>query len=583
MPDNHWFEFRDLASKDFSRSVWIPVKASTTITKHLNYGDLGYTEEIFLSESIAVPSNEAARLIEDWDWGAFVVHWSNKPFVANGRYFQCGDVTRNEREVDGIRLVYEQHLNPAHQTLWHLAQDFVLAYDLVREGNEWLATNEGYLVVAKETNVDGNREISIRAEFLKDYLCARSMSLLLATFRSRDHVQAEPPAFDWPDGSLEREDGLNRVSCRFWDIIEGDGAPFDSTVATFKLWRTDIDPNDDVPLLGPENDENVGSESGSFTRTGTKATRIEGQFWHKEIIQPAEFSFRLRHDEKRISIEYVVEPDGAKALGGDLKSEDVGRWLWFSPDVINAILRVRNSSLEWYTRHTGAVFASPGERVWFGINELGLITVYASDVCSKPEWQQRIWAGHNIAPEGKVCAELLAAQVRTDPASTKAPEAFLEKAMLAFELAFQERFGFLPLRTHPELDEISRKCHRFRAIDQAGLYSLAKDLNRILVERLDIESLKQFGEKGKALGGIKLLERALATIVDPNEARDLTSVLVGIYDLRKADAHLPSSDTDNAITLTRISVSQPLIFQGGQLLHNCVSCLYGIADVLGAD
>lgn len=582
MPKKEWFEFKDVSSRDFSRSVWIPLKSSRTLEKKHNYGELGYTEEIFISETIVVPTENAAHLIEKWTWDDFLVHWTNKPFVAKGRYFECGDVTRNEREVDGARLVYEQHFNSAHRSIWHLAQDFVLAYDLLREGNEWLAVNEGYTVVAKESDADGCHEILVRAEFLKDYLCAREMSLLLATFRSREHIQSEPPPFDWPERQMDNEWGLNRISCQHWDIIEGDGLPYGSSVATFKYWRTDVDPEDDVPLLGPESDENTDSESGGFTREGTKATRIEGQFWHKEIIPPSAFSYRLRHDSKQIDIEFFVDADGKRKPSHSLSSEDVGCWLWFSPEIINTLLKLRNSNLEWYTQHTGAVFASPGERVWFGVNDLGLITVYASDVCDKPEWQQRIWAGHNIAPDGKVCAELLAAQVRTDPAGTKAPEAFLSKAVSTFDLAFSSRFGFSPLRTHPELDEIERKCHRFRSTDRAGFYALAKDLNRFLVERIDVEALKPFGEKGKNLGGIKLIERALSTVVDAEEAHGLTSVLVGIYDLRKADAHLPSKNVDDAIKLSGVNVSQSMVFQGGHLLHNTVSCLLRLAEALDA-
>jgi len=71
------------------------------------------------------------------------------------------------------------------------------------------------------------------------------------------------------------------------------------------------------------------------------------------------------------------------------------------------------------------VGCSPDYTVHFGINSLGLLNVYAKDIGLLPEWQQRIWAGYNVGPDGKVSKELLASQIDAEPADTQAPEAFL--------------------------------------------------------------------------------------------------------------------------------------------------------------
>jgi hypothetical protein len=73
------------------------------------------------------------------------------------------------------------------------------------------------------------------------------------------------------------------------------------------------------------------------------------------------------------------------------------------------------------------VSCSPDCGVHFGMNRLPLINAYAKDVALLPEWQQRIWAGHNVGPEGGVSEELLASQVRAQPARTQAPEEFLRR------------------------------------------------------------------------------------------------------------------------------------------------------------
>ncbi|MCZ4296662.1 hypothetical protein [Henriciella marina] len=380
-----WYEFRDLRGKTFNRAVWVPLKSSKTLNSRKEYGEVGWVDETLFAESIMVPSEQAVDLVQRLHWSDFNVGWSNKPYVSNDIYFEAGTFTRDERSILGRRLVLEQHLNPAHQSIWYLLHDFVLAYDLVKEGDDWLASNEGYVPVVKESNVAGEREIAVRAEFLRDYLCARNSALLVATYRSRSHITTAAPEFSWDDGGLEIEDGFDSISCRQWKVLQGDGSPLGAKVASFRMWRTDVDEAEDVPLMGPETGDNVGSESHSFERTGASATRIEGEFWHKEVIEPGAASFRLRNDPTEIRIDYIVEADGSRMSSADLRPDEIGRWLWFKPQVMNAILALPNTGLEWYTRQTGAIFACPGNRMWFGVNDLGLITVYASDIARAPE------------------------------------------------------------------------------------------------------------------------------------------------------------------------------------------------------
>jgi hypothetical protein len=56
--------------------------------------------------------------------------------------------------------------------------------------------------------------------------------------------------------------------------------------------------------------------------------------------------------------------------------------------------------------------------------------------------------------------------------------------------------------------------------------------------------------------------------------------LVGIYELRHADAHLPSKEIEEALGLVRVTQVSPYVFQGHQLLHACVSSIYHIIKVI---
>ena len=81
-------------------------------------------------------------------------------------------------------MVLEQDGNREEASQWHLHQDLVIALALKREGNVWLAINEGYIEVARlRLENDGRpRLLELRAEHLKDYLCARCMALYVSSY-----------------------------------------------------------------------------------------------------------------------------------------------------------------------------------------------------------------------------------------------------------------------------------------------------------------------------------------------------------------------------------------------------------------
>ena len=135
-------------------------------------------------------------------------------------------------------------------------------------------------------------------------------------------------------------------------------------------------------------------------------------------------------------------------------------------------------------------------------------------------------------------------------------------------------------RKHELLPEIFEKTHRFRALDDAGLFSLAKDVTRLTADSLDIKAMQGIisPPPGKNWGSLKTLENLLASKIEAQIARDILGPLVGIYNLRLA--HLPGSDIDDNFTLIGIDRSLPNIIQGYQLLDASVSSLYAIADVM---
>ncbi len=119
--------------------------------------------------------------------------------------------------------------NSAEPPTWHIHPDFVITLGLKREGNVWVAMDEGYTEVARLKLDEDNRPrlLEVRAEHLKDYLCARRMVLRISWYRERQEVVEAEPDFKWPepDGTYkEGERWEGRIQCNsrrrtaFWRI-----------------------------------------------------------------------------------------------------------------------------------------------------------------------------------------------------------------------------------------------------------------------------------------------------------------------------------------------------------------------------
>lgn len=289
----------------------------------------------------------------------------------------------------------------------------------------------------------------------------------------------------------------------------------------------------------------------------------------------------MRGDEDENLPHFIVDTDGSRKISAELRDEDIGRWLWFRPSVVNELLSHRGFSLHWYTAETGAIKSTSGYSTHFGINASELITVHAYDVAKLPAWEQFLWAASNVAPEGKVSAELLASQVKAQPADTHAVEELLFGCMRLLEAEFRKAFA-APLFSH-EIDDAASMQHvsRFSSKDQASLLRLAKELVRIFSDRLDVRSLRKlsnYPDKDK-LGSNKLLQSILAQKIGEDRAREVFAAIAGAYDMRLGDAHPTSSKISDALKLAGVDATASPLRQGEQLIRNfghAVWCIWSL-------
>lgn len=576
--NQQWFELSDIRHKKLNKSVWIPVRALQNQSLGED-GYSGYKEEFFGCASLAIPSENksAVEKIELHD-----INHSNAGYYEDGKYTPSDVYEGGTGKFIGLHLVLEQHINSVELTEWHLHQDFVASLRLKRENDSWISPNEGYIEVARLRKKANGKPclLEARAEHLKDYLCARNMELYIASYFSREATVDDASFISWSNGSSSEDTENEHWEGRILEIHEG-GFPFGQKAFIHHAARTDVEETDDIPdMSGPPTDKNIKSSSWERSSEGRKLYTVIGELWRYEWIEAAQLSPRLKGNNPESTVFFIVDEQGKKENRGTLEQQR--RWLWFKPDVIMALAHRRGGRLTWYTRDTGSVRCSPDHEIHFGINSLGLVNVYAKDVARLPDWQQQIWAGHNISPDGGVSAELLASQVKAKPADTQAPEEFLQRGIETINKISTEKLNFSLFSEHELLPELFERTHRFRAIDDAGLFSLAKDVSRLTADRLNITEMQRIAPPPPKTQwrSLKSLEHLLATKIDDKQARSLIGALVGAYELRHADAHLPGKETEESFALLNIDRSLPIAMQGYQLLHACVTSLYGVIDVL---
>ncbi|TCW21079.1 hypothetical protein [Vibrio crassostreae] len=575
-----WILQKKETRRTFSKSTWVPLRASITDEK----GDCKYTghvSEYFGCGSVAF-TPEHRETAEKASWSDIGIGCTPQPYAyEDGYYSTIEQYQWNDKEPIGIHLVFEHPQPVVGGTLWILNPDLVVALRLIKEGNNWVRPEENFVVVAREVLDDkgDQRLIEIKREFLLDYLAARNLYLKLSYYRQRveNVLTLENSEYaGMEDHQQERDGGQYELLVRNLDDVFGGGW------AMLRTWRTDVDEEEDAPVMGSETDENTDYERAEGNKSGYVGVRVEGEFWRDEWIAHQGTSKRVRGDADANLPQFIVETDSTRLASSELNNEDVGRWLWFRSSVVNELLGLRGFSLEWYTADTGSIHSTSGYRVHFGINSEDFITVYACDIARLSSWEQHLWSAHNVVPEGKVASELLDSQVKAQPAPTHAVEKLLFEVMSMLEDGFKQEFN-VSLYSH-DLDhtEALKKISRFESKDQASLLRLAKEIVRVFSDRLNVKELRELSTHANKdkLGSNKLLQDILSQKVGDDTARKVFGPIVGVYDMRVGDAHPTSSKIGDALDLAGIDSESSFLRQGQQLISNVGHSIWWIGKMM---
>lgn len=576
--DPQWFEMNDFKEGQYARKTWVPLRATMYPVAQGCFPEVGHLEEFFALGSVAFPIRNR-KAAENLAWEDIGLN-GHGPIIEGQRYVPSGEWEGFSEQPRGLALVLDQSLNGEEPSIWHLHQDLVFALKLKREGDVWVCPSEGYDAAARiKHQENGSPElIEIRSDFLRDYLCAREMGLYLTSYRARRAVIEDLAGFPCKEG-IRQETIVGGRWMGAVSPITKDGSPYGSAVAVIHIARTDAHRDEDIPeLSGPPTDDNTASSSASFKRLGPKRYLLTGELWKNEWIDPAPSSPRVRDDKVPTPCYYLTDCAGGRSSSDELA--DGGKWIWFKAEVIFHLINRRGGGLIWSTREIGRVYCSPGFDVVFGVNQIGLVVVYAKDIARLPAWQQQIWAARNTHPDGGLPIELFRAQVEGHPSDTIAPEARLQRTLEHLLKTFKAATGEALFLEHPDRPRILSLAHRFRAHSPEGLLALAKDLARLTGDSFDRAALNRLvpSPKCEPWGSIKSLEKVLATVMPPEKARGLMTPLVGVWELRHADAHLPGSNPFENLWMVDVDPEIPLVWQGARLIESCAEALEKVAE-----
>jgi len=310
-----WFEMPEIRKRFFDRSVWIPLKERSILLREGRFGYLGYIEEYLGVSSIAVPLLQRPEA-EKLGWTDIGTRSPNRGWFENGEYIAAQTYQNDDKTLNAEHLVLERGGNRVEASEWDLNQDITCTLELKREGNTWLAISYGYEEVAKlERDRDGKAvRLSIKASYLKDYLCARKMALYITSYRSRRQVVEDSSHIKWDSPKVE-ETKYDRWEGRVNEITEG-GDPFGSSYAVFHMSRTDVDYDEDIPEHGFPTDDVVETKSWEGKYEGKKLYYVEGELWRNEWIEPALKSHIVCDEELEPTVFFITDNNGKSENSG---------------------------------------------------------------------------------------------------------------------------------------------------------------------------------------------------------------------------------------------------------------------------
>ena len=549
-----WLRLADIQSRRFEKHTWIPLRLQV-IEKTGEFGEAGYRKNAEFIETVILPLEHRADG-EKATWHSVSRNVEDGAWVNKEKFLPPGTFRNDDEEVIGFYPVLRKNYSTGESTEWVLNQEIEFSLELLRCEDTWVRPEENYVEVVKLQRDEAGDPTSmeIKAEFLRDYLCARKAALIMTGAASREVVEVKLDEIPWKERQSEEFDG------GYWmgnknPILEG-GRPVGMTTMVLTMSRESVDPTEDMPIMAhPTEEKGMKSSEQVIHHEGPQLEWAHGEIVWKQWVEPGQRSPRVEGDRPEPAVPFFVDNQGGGKISGNALKEYRG-WLWFKPGVIRALLKQKAALLKWYTCDTGEVGPAPYKTLHFGTNKLGLINVAGYKMAELPEWVQSLWAPFSIPPEGGLSEELHASQNLAKPASTIPPERLVFAFMRVIDSDTKKMVGAPLFASIPSERDFFKEIHRFYDHDFDDVCELAKRIYRIVVEAIQLDAVNLLlGPKAKGVDPkLKSIKR-LKAYLDGHGAdgKSLTGPLAGLGDLRQGDAHLGKSTATEGLGIFKIS------------------------------
>jgi hypothetical protein len=203
-----WLKLKDVERRRLGNHTWIPLQTSRVHLLEKTYGFEGYRKDMELINAVIVFKTHREEC-SSLGWQDLNPRGFDRAWADDERFHPPGAFYGGNDMAIGLYPILRQGFDTGEPWEWHLSQELEFSLGLLRRRDVWVRPEEDYIEVVKlKRDADGRPEtIEIRAEHLRDYLCARKASILLTGFRYRDAIERTLDSITWTSDQQREFDG----------------------------------------------------------------------------------------------------------------------------------------------------------------------------------------------------------------------------------------------------------------------------------------------------------------------------------------------------------------------------------------
>ena len=529
-----WFQFLDKHESPYNptNGTMITVERFWQDEKG-EFNSRDWRKEEWLIRSALVPLddlNDAAIEIASPRYLTFDIGWNFENKFSFGDYFQF-------RDMKLYPLISSTKHPISKELIVKFSREFVIYHALDRRNSSQYYHPVdnicvGEIAIDSDEIYDPTARVHIHRNYLRDFLAARKMGLLISVVADRFANAPTKEALELEQVKDHKIDKFTWLSTSIHTPEFTDHGYFSG----HSILRRNF-------IIGPYD-----------------KPKFERSPWHY---------FGEQSTEESVPPSFIVDAEGRREiLPKNTFLENYIRdaigtfgYLYFRPEVLQKYLEVSGYSVFFHMRNWG-VASLPGDRgtIDVGINSQGLINAFAPHIADLPLTEQLHWASYSSLPSGEVCEEMFQTTMQQEPPDSPGVTELIRVARSQLNTVFKERFSVILFKEkEPSKQELCRLSIGPILDQYTEVTELAKILYGWVIETMIINHLRTAldalgGAVDKKLRQIKLLEKSLiAKGLDEVQARSITAPLVGLNELRIAAAHIGDMKLESAFNLINSS------------------------------